>query len=114
MVDASDRKQFAYLLKSYLQFPPSNERANTFTSAERWLLGSTWSAIPSRRYSSVVKYWPLTLAEYPIDLASSSTALRASTELMSGLGAPARTAMPIEERATGECPSAKTKPSSMN
>ena len=39
MVDASDRKQFAYLLKSYFQFPPSNERANTFTSADKMALG---------------------------------------------------------------------------
>ena len=39
MVDASDRKQFAYLLKSSLQFAPSNDRANTFTSAHKMALG---------------------------------------------------------------------------
>ena len=39
MVDASDRKQFAYLLESYLQFAPSNDRANTFTSAHKMALG---------------------------------------------------------------------------
>ena len=39
MVDASDGKQFAYLLESYLQFAPSNDRANTFTSAHKMALG---------------------------------------------------------------------------
>ena len=39
VIDASDRKQFAYLLKSYLQFAPSNDRANTFTSAHKMALG---------------------------------------------------------------------------
>ena len=39
MVDASDGKQFAYLLKSYFQFATSNDRANTFTFAHKMALG---------------------------------------------------------------------------
>ena len=39
MIDASDGKQFAYLLKPYLQLAPSNDRANTLTSADKMALG---------------------------------------------------------------------------
>ena len=39
MIDASNRKQLAYLLKCYLQFAPTNDRANTFTSAHKMALG---------------------------------------------------------------------------
>lgn len=49
-----------------------------------------------------------------MDIACSSVRFNASAEPMSGLGAPARTAMPITERATGKQPSASTKPSAMN
>jgi hypothetical protein len=78
------------------------------------LLGNTRSAIPKRWHSSLVKYSPLTLAEYAIDFASSKARLSPSTVLMSGFGAPARTAMPMDERATDLWPSARTRPSSRN
>ena len=41
---------------------------------------------------------PLALAEYAMDFARRSVSVSAATELMSGLGAPARTAMPMVER----------------
>ena len=45
------------------------------------------------------KYTPLALSEYAIDLAASSVFFRASTVLISGFGAPAFTAMPMNDRA---------------
>ena len=38
---------------------------------------------------------PLALAEYAMDFARSSVCVNAATVLISGLGAPARTAMPM-------------------
>ena len=57
---------------------------------------------------------PLTLAEYAMDFACRSVRFSASTELMSGLGAPARTAMPMAERASATRLSASILPSLIN
>ena len=43
-------------------------------------------------------YTPLALDEYAIDFACSNARLSASTDVTSGLGAPARTARPIRDR----------------
>jgi hypothetical protein len=54
-----------------------------------------WSAMPSLGKSSVDRYVPLALAEYAIDFASRIVRINASSVLMSGFGAPARTATPM-------------------
>ena len=53
---------------------------------------------------------PLPESEQAIDFAASSIALKASTLLMSGLGAPDLTTMPISERASVTLLSARSKP----
>ncbi len=53
---------------------------------------------------------PLPESEQAIDFAASSVALNASTLPMSGLAAPARTTMPISERASVTLLSARSKP----
>jgi hypothetical protein len=62
----------------------------------------------------VERYTPLTLAEYAIDLAWRSVRFSASTVLMSGVGAPARTAIPMADRARSTRLPGTTLPSLMN
>ena len=62
----------------------------------------------------MVRYCPLTLAEYAMDFACRSVRFRASTELMSGFGAPFRTAIPMPERASSTRLSARTLPFLIN
>ena len=52
---------------------------------------------------------PLPLSEYAIDFAASSVLRNASTLPISGFSAPARTTMPISERASSILLSARTK-----
>ena len=57
---------------------------------------------------------PLTCAEYATDFACSNARFSASTVLMSGFGAPRRTAMPMLERARSTRLAATTLPSPTN
>ena len=57
---------------------------------------------------------PLTCAEYATDFACSNARFSASTVLMSGFGAPRRTAMPMLERARSTRLAATTLPSLIN
>ena len=72
------------------------------------------SASPRRGKSSVARYVPLTLAEYAIDFAARSVRTSASTEPMSGFGAPARTAMPIRDSTRSTREPASTSPAAIS
>ena len=66
--------------------------------------------MPSCWKSSVDRYLPLTLAEYAMDAAFKSVRRSASTEPMSGFGAPRRTAMPMADRARSTRVPARMRP----
>src|SRR5215472_1306687 len=77
---------------------PAATAAATGRPRSTVIFGLSASAMPRRWISSVEKYSPLGPMLCPIVLALRSVALNASAVLMSGFGAPARTARPTRER----------------
>ena len=77
---------------------PLATSSETISESGRMTLASMALLIPSRS-SRPSRYTPLPTLRYAMDFALSSARVKASTVLMSGLGLPALTSMPMPDRA---------------
>ena len=108
-VDAGHRQQFAVLLEADLIFTAGHDSPTGVPRIVRPLAASS-ASMPRRLNNSPLRYTPLALSDQATDFAASSARLNASTVLISGFGAPLRTAIAILERTRSTVVPAATWP----
>ena len=109
VIDAGHRQQLADLLEANLRVAPRDQLADRPFADPQLALDPVRSRrVAGRAQSRDTPRWRSTSSA--IEAAASSVRVSASTELMSGFRAPARTATPIRERTRSTRLPAATRP----